>query len=165
MEALAVLDWVLVAILAASLVLGAWRGLVYEVLSVLSWITAFIVAQWLAKDAAALLPVSGWSEPVRYAAGFVVVFIAVVFAGALLAWIVKKLVEAVGLRPVDRMLGALFGLFRGAILVLALAVVMNATPLRSAAWWTESAGAAVATSVLKALKPVLPEPVGRYLPG
>ena len=161
----AVLDWVFVAVLAASLLLGAWRGLVYEVLSVLSWIAAFIVAQWLAPDAAAMLPVSGWSQPVRYAAGFVLVFIAVVFAGGLLAWIVKKLVEAVGLRPVDRMLGALFGLFRGAILALALAVVVNATPLRSADWWTESTGAAVATAALKGLKPVLPEPFRRYLPG
>ena len=165
MLSIAALDWVLVAVLAASLLLGAWRGLVYEVLSVLSWITAFIVAQWLAPEAAALLPMGGSSQPVRYAAGFAAVFIAVVFAGALLAWLTKKLVEAVGLRPVDRMLGALFGLFRGAILVLALAVVVNATPLRSAQWWTESTGAAVATVALKQLKPVLPEPFRRYLPG
>ena len=47
------LDWVFLAVLAASLLLGAWRGLVYEVLSVTSWVAAFIVAQWLAPDAAA----------------------------------------------------------------------------------------------------------------
>ncbi|MEO7391472.1 MAG: CvpA family protein [Ramlibacter sp.] len=162
---MAVLDSVFVAVLVASLVLGAWRGLVYEVLSVLSWIAAFIVAQWLAADAAAMLPMTGSSPPVRYAAGFAVVFIAVVFAGALLAWLTKKLVAAVGLRPVDRMLGGLFGLFRGAILVLALAVVVTSTPLRSAGWWSESKGAAVATATLQALKPVLPQPLGRYLPG
>jgi len=162
---MAALDWVLVAVLAASLLLGAWRGLVYEVLSVLSWITAFIAAQWLAPDAAAMLPMGGWSQPVRYAAGFAAVFIGVVFAGALLAWLIKKLVEAVGLRPVDRVLGALFGLFRGVILALALAVVVNATPLRSAGWWTESTGAAAATAALMQLKPVLPEPFRRYLPG
>ena len=67
----------------------------------------------------------------RYAAGFVVVFIAVVFAGGLLAWLIKKLVEAVGLRPVDRALGAVFGLVRGAVLLLALAVVVNMTPLQA----------------------------------
>src|SRR5688572_27538757 len=105
---MAALDWVFVAVLALSLLLGAWRGLVYEVLSVISWIAAFIVAQWLAPEAAEWLPLRGSAEPIRYAAGFVVVFIAVVFAGALLAWLTKKLVEAVGLRPVDRMLGAAF---------------------------------------------------------
>ena len=50
---LAALDWVLLAVVAASLVLGAWRGLVYEVLSLLAWVAAFLAAQCLADDAAA----------------------------------------------------------------------------------------------------------------
>jgi membrane protein required for colicin V production len=162
---MATLDWVFVAVLALSLLLGAWRGLVYEVLSVFSWIAAFVLAQWLAPDAAAMLPMGGAAEPIRYAAGFVVVFIAVVFAGALLAWLTKKLVEAVGLRPVDRLLGAAFGLLRGAVLLLALAVVVNMTALKSGEWWTESKGAGLSTAALKNLKPVLPERFGQYLPG
>jgi membrane protein required for colicin V production len=159
------LDWVFLAVLAASLLLGAWRGLVYEVLSVMSWIAAFVVAQWLAPDAAALLPVERAPEAGRYAIGFVVVFIAVVFAGALLAWLTKKLVQAVGLRPVDRTLGAMFGLIRGVVLLLAVAVVVNMSPARRAVWWTEAKGAAVSMAVLEELKPLLPERFGRYLPG
>ena len=162
---MAALDWVFVAVLGLSLLLGAWRGLVYEVLSVISWIAAFIVAQWLAPDVAQWLPMRGSAEPIRYAAGFVVVFIAVVFAGALLAWLTKKLVEAVGLRPVDRMLGAAFGLLRGAVLLLALAVVINMTPLKSAEWWKESQGASLSLAALQGLKPVLPERFAQYLPG
>jgi membrane protein required for colicin V production len=160
-----VLDWVLLAVLAASLLLGAWRGLMYEVLSVMSWIAAFVVAQWLAPDAAALLPVDRAPEAGRYAVGFVVVFIAVVFAGGLLAWLTKKLVQAVGLRPVDRTLGAMFGLIRGAVLLLAVAVVVNMSPARRAVWWTEAKGAKVSMAVLKELKPLLPERFGQYLPG
>src|SRR4051812_27818141 len=101
---MAALDWVFAAVLAASMLLGAWRGLVYEVLSAASWIAAFIAAQWLAPEAAALLPMGKASEAIRHAAGFAVVFIAVVFAGGLVAWLVKKMVDAVGLRPVDRVL-------------------------------------------------------------
>ena len=159
------LDWVFLAVLAASLLLGAWRGLVYEVLSVISWVAAFILAQWFAPQAAALLPMGGSGQAVRYAAGFVAVFIAVVFAGGLLAWLIKKMVEAVGLRPIDRTLGAAFGLLRGAVVLLALAVVINMTPLQRGEWWTESKGADVATGVLKEMKPVLPERFGHYLPG
>jgi membrane protein required for colicin V production len=159
------LDWVFVAVLAASLLLGAWRGLMYEVLSVMSWIAAFIVAQWLAPDAAALLPVERAPEAGRYAVGFVVVFIAVVFAGGLLAWLTRKLVQAVGLRPVDRTLGAMFGVIRGVVLLLALAVVINMSPARRAVWWTESKGAGISMAALKELKPLLPERFGRYLPG
>jgi len=163
--AVPMLDWVFLAVMATSLLLGAWRGLVYEVLSVASWVAAFIVAQWLAPDAAALLPVQRAPEAGRYAVGFVVVFIAVVFAGALLAWLIKKLVESVGLRPVDRTLGAAFGLVRGAVLLLAVAVVINMSPARRADWWTESKGAEASMAALKGLKPVLPERFGQYLPG
>jgi membrane protein required for colicin V production len=162
---MATLDWIFLSVLGASFLLGVWRGLVYEVLSVMSWIAAFVVAQWLAPDAAALLPVQRAPEAGRYAVGFVVVFIAVVFAGALLAWITKKLVQSVGLRPVDRTLGAAFGLLRGAVLVLAVAVVVNMSPARRAQWWTESKGAEVSMAVLKSLKPSLPERFGQYLPG
>jgi membrane protein required for colicin V production len=161
----ATLDWILLSVLGASFLLGAWRGLVYEVLSVMSWIAAFVVAQWLAPDAAALLPVQRAPEAGRYAVGFVVVFIAVVFAGALLAWLTKKLVQSVGLRPVDRTLGAAFGLIRGVVLVLAVAVVVNMSPARRATWWTESKGVEVSMAVLKSLKPTLPERFGQYLPG
>jgi membrane protein required for colicin V production len=161
----ATLDWIFLAVLGASFLLGAWRGLVFEVLSVMSWIAAFLVAQWLAPEAAALLPVERAPEAGRYAAGFVVVFMAVVFAGGLLAWVTKKLVQAVGLRPVDRTLGAAFDLLRGAVLLLAVAVVVNMSPARAAAWWTESKGADASMGALKALKPVLPERFGHYLPG
>jgi membrane protein required for colicin V production len=162
---MAPLDWVFLAVMAASFLLGAWRGLMYEVLSVMSWIAAFVVAQWLAPHAAALLPVQRAPEAGRYAMGFVVVFIAVVFAGGLLAWMTKKLVQAVGLRPVDRTLGAMFGLLRGAVLLLAVAIVINMSPARRATWWTESRGAEMAMATLQGLKPMLPEPFGQYLPG
>ncbi len=162
---MAMLDWIILAVLALSLALGAWRGLVYEVMSVLGWIAAFVVAQWLAPDAAAWLPMGQAGETLRYAAGFVLVFIAAAFLAGLLAWLVKKMVEAVGLRPVDRTLGAAFGLVRGGVLLLATAVVVNMTPLQSGDWWTESTGAGVSTTVLRGLKPVLPERFGQYLPG
>jgi membrane protein required for colicin V production len=162
---MAALDWILLAVLAASFLLGAWRGLVYEVLSVMAWIAAFLLAQWFAPAVAAMLPMGGMGEAIRYAAGFVLVFIGVVFTGGLLAWLTKKMVDAVGLRPIDRTLGAAFGLLRGAVLLLALAVVVNMTALRRAEWWTESKGAGVSTAAVKALKPVMPARFGQYLPG
>ena len=161
---MAVLDWVVVAILAASMLLGLWRGLVYEVLSVLNWLAAFVLAQWLAPRAAAMMPFSQASPSLQYAAGFVVVFIAALFAGGLVAWLVKKLVEAVGLRPIDRALGGVFGLVRGLLAVLALAVVVHLTGLKNGVWWTESMTSGAATAALRGLKPVVPERFAAFLP-
>ena len=161
---MAVLDWVVVAVLAVSVLLGLLRGLVYEVLSVLNWLAAFLLAQWLAPRAAALLPLGQWGEAIQYAVGFVVVFILALFAGGLLAWLTKKMIEAVGLKPVDRALGAIFGVVRGIVAVLALAVVVHLTGLKNGTWWTESMTAGVATAALRGLKPVVPERFGTYLP-
>ena len=161
---MAALDWAVVVVLLASVLLGLLRGLVYEVLSVLNWLAAFLLAQWFAPAAAAWLPMAGGGQAVRYAAGFVLVFIAALIIGGLVAWLVKKLVEAVGLRPVDRALGGVFGLVRGTVAVLVLAVVVHLTGWRNSGWWTESVTGDVATAALRGLKPVVPEKFGAYLP-
>ena len=114
-------DWVLAAVLAFSMLLGAWRGLVYEVLSVLGWAASFYAAQYFAPTVAGWLPLQSSSDAVRYAAGFALIFVAAVFAAGLLAFLLKKLIAAIGLRPVDRTMGAAFGLVRGVILLLAAA--------------------------------------------
>ena len=161
---MAVLDWVFGAVLLASLLVGAWRGLVFEVLSLATWVAAFILAQWFAPDVAQMLPMSGAGEAVRYAAGFVLTFVAAVFAGGLVAVLVKKLMSAAGLAPADRMLGAVFGLVRGVVVLLALTVVVAMTPLKKSLWWTESISSGVLSAALKGLKPVLPQEFGKYLP-
>jgi membrane protein required for colicin V production len=158
------LDWIFLAVLLFSLVLGAWRGLMYEVFSVLSWIVAFVLAQWFAPDAAQWVPISGDAEAVRYAGGFILVFVAAVFAGGLVAFVIKKLVSAAGLSPADRMLGAVFGLMRGMLLLLATTVVVSMTPLHTADWWRNAMGPRMTGTVLAAVKPVLPEEFGKYLP-
>lgn len=156
-------DWILLAVLLLSMAVGLWRGLVYEVLSVLAWLAAFFLAQWLAPRVAEVLPMQSAAEPIRYAAAFVLTFIAAVFTAGLLAALIKKVVAAVGLRPVDRILGGLFGLLRGVVLLMAVAVAMDMTQLKTADCWQASHGAQLLSSTLSALKPALPERFAKYL--
>ncbi len=157
------IDWALLGVLVLSMLIGAWRGLVYEVLSVLGWAVSFFAAQWFAPSVAAMLPLQSASEPVRYAVAFVLVFIGVLIVCSLLTVAIKKLVQAVGLRPIDRTLGAGFGILRGLILLLAATVVMNMTSLKTSSWWQESKGAAVLNGALITIKPMLPEQFAKYL--
>ena len=161
---MAALDWIFLGVLAASLLIGAWRGLVFEVLSLFGWVVSFFVAQWFAQDVANWLPMGESAGGLRYAAGFVIVFIASVFAFGFLTSLAKKLIDAIGLRPADRALGAVFGLLRGVVLLLAVAVVAGLTPVGAAAWWQESQAAPILAEVLQRLKPVLPEEFSRHLP-
>jgi membrane protein required for colicin V production len=158
------LDWVFVGVLGISMLVGAWRGLVFEVLSVLSWIAAFVLAQWFAPDVAQRLSMAGASEVVRYGVAFVLVFVATVFAGGLVAFLVKKLMAAVGLTPADRALGALFGAVRAVLLLLALTVVVGMTPLRTMPWWQDALATQWAAVALQGMKPLLPQDFGKYLP-
>ena len=157
------LDWVCFAVLVLSLVVGAWRGLMYEVLSVMGWAVSFYAAQWFAPQLATFLPFESLSSPVRFATAFVIIFVLALFAFGLLAFGVKKLVEAIGLRPIDRILGAVFGAARGVILLLAAAVVINMTALKQGEWWRSSHAAGVLTAGLQTLKPLLPETFAAYL--
>jgi membrane protein required for colicin V production len=65
---------------------------------------------------------------------------------------------------VDRVLGAMFGLLRGVVLLLAATVVMEMTPLKSSVWWQEATGVAVSRGALHGIKPLLPGEFGKYLP-
>ncbi|MFT3815501.1 MAG: CvpA family protein [Acidovorax sp.] len=161
---MAPLDWIFAAALLASFLIGAWRGLVFEVLSVLGWIAAFFIAQWFAADMGNWLPMGGSSGGIRHAAGFIVVFVLAVFACGFVAWVAKKLIEAVGLRPADRALGALFGLVRGLVLMLVVVLVAQWTPVHEAPWWQESRVAPLLSEALKTLRPALPEELGKHLP-
>jgi len=100
----------------------------------------------------------------RYAAGFVVVFVAVLASTVLVSLVVKKLLSAVGLGPLDRLLGSVFGLMRGVVILLAVTVLVGMTPMRETEGWKQAQGAQWLQQFLHVLKPVLPADFGKYLP-
>jgi membrane protein required for colicin V production len=129
-------DILILAVLALSLLFGLWRGFVSEVLSLLCWVAAFWVA-WAFGDRVAQLYQAYLSEPAAcLIAGYVTCFLGVLILGALLGWLVHKLMEGGGLRAGDRFLGALFGLARGLLLVtfVVLLAGFTAVPRESKAW-------------------------------
>lgn len=138
------MDWIGLAVLLGSLWVGAWRGLLYEVFSVGGWVLAFVMAPWLAETVGAWLPLGESSAQLRYAAGFGLVFVVVVFGAGVLGWLVQRLARAVGLRPADRVLGAGFGLVRGLLLLVLLAWVLQFLQLQQQPWWRDSVTAQLA---------------------
>ena len=161
---LAPLDWVLLAILLVSALVGVWRGLVYEVLSLVAWAVAFFMAQGFATDMGAMLPMGGVGEGSRYLAGFAVVFLLSLLVCGLTIALLTKLISAVGLRPIDRALGGLFGLIRGLLMLMALVLVVGLTPLKKHDEWQASVGVHSLQSLYKAVRPLLPSELARYLP-
>lgn len=156
-----VFDYGLIAVLLISLMLGVWRGLVYEVLSLLGWPLAFVLAKKFSPDALPLIPVG--NETVRTALAYATVFVVVLLLWAALVWMVSKLVRAIGLGWVDSALGAFFGLLRGALVVLVLVWLAGMTGLPAQAFWQQAQTSRFAESVALEGKAWLPEDVSRRI--
>jgi membrane protein required for colicin V production len=131
-------DYVVIATVLLSALLGLWRGLVYEVLSLLAWIAAWFAAKWFAASVAPYMPAALGDETVRKAAAFAALFIAALIVGGILAWLLSKLVQWVGLGWLDRLLGGLFGLMRGALIVVAGVLLAGMTNLPQQAFWRDA---------------------------
>ena len=157
------LDYAVIGVFAVSMVLGAWRGLVREVLSILGWVIAFLAANLLAGPLGASMPQSIPTPELRIAAAFAAVFAGSLVVTALAGLLLAKIVRAVGLGGLDRMLGMLFGAARGVLIVLAAALLAGLSSAPRQPFWRDSAsGAALARAVL-ALKPLLPQTLAERL--
>ncbi|MDI9332582.1 MAG: CvpA family protein [Alphaproteobacteria bacterium] len=157
------LDWILLALGGASALWGLMRGLVREVLSVVGWIASFWFGQAYAAQVGQWLPLAEANDTWRHLAGFVAVFISVLVVCALCAGLMRKLASAVGLGPLDRVLGAMFGALRGLLLLLTLAIVVNLSDWRVHEHWQNSGVAQWLNQTLQKLRPLLPAEFGKYL--
>lgn len=131
-------DYVIIAIIAISALVGLARGLIREVLSLGVWVVALLVAWIFHRDLADLL-VTQLSQPsLRIAVAFAALVFAVLLSGAVLGAILSAMVEKAGLTGLDRLLGMLFGAGRGAVIVAMAVFLVALTPLPQDPWWQES---------------------------
>ena len=163
MDTIGWVDWVLLAVLLASIVVGLVRGLVFEVLSLLGWVAAYIAAQMFSTEVAPHLPIGAPGSALNQGASFAVTFLFALVVWMLLARLVRLIVHATPLTLIDRTLGGVFGLVRALVLLLAVATVVSFTPAVRASSWQASHGAAWLGVLLSGLKPVLPPAVARHL--
>jgi membrane protein required for colicin V production len=149
-------DYAVLAVIAASVLLGLWRGVVSEVLALAAWVVAFFVARVWAQEVATWL-VAWIAEPgIRLAAAYVLVFIAVLLAFALARMLISLMLKAVGLGLLDRLLGGAFGVLRGILVVVFTVLVAGMTPLPRSDWWRGAVLAPPLETVVIAAKPWLP---------
>jgi membrane protein required for colicin V production len=157
-------DVVLALGLLLSVIVGAWRGLLTEVLSLLGWAVAYVAAQWFGPVGASMIPVGTPGSRLNLISGMLVVFVLAWLAWALISWALAQMMKASVLSGPDRVLGAGFGLVRGVVVALVVSTVVNMTPVARWEPWRESRGVAWLQVLLAGLRPVLPEQVVKFLP-
>jgi membrane protein required for colicin V production len=150
-------DLAIVAVILLSTLFAFIRGVVRELIALVSWVVGFAGALAFAPTVGAWIPEIPGYPAVRYLIAFALILIAALVIGALIAGPLARVIHAAGLGFVDRFLGSIFGVVRGMILILAFVLVAGLTALPRADWWQNSALAPPFVVGALALKPWLPE--------
>ncbi|MFT7301123.1 MAG: membrane protein required for colicin V production [Porticoccus sp.] len=132
-------DWAIIAVLGLSALISVVRGFVKEVISLLIWVAAAVVAS-IFHDQLAVWMVGLITTPsLRLLTAWVVLFVVVLIIGGILNYLLGKLVEATGLSGTDRLMGILFGLARGFIILMMMVILLpNVLPVDQDLWWQKS---------------------------
>lgn len=152
-------DYVFLGVLALSAAVGLWRGLVSEVMAVLAWVLALLAA-WRYNESAAAVFNGLIAEPVwRQVAGVALIVFAVLLVAALVRYLLRQLLHAVGLGATDRFFGALFGIVRGLAIAFVAVLIGGLAGLSGQAWWAQAMFAPPMEAAVIAAKPWLPQAV------
>jgi membrane protein required for colicin V production len=155
-------DYCIIGALGLSVLMGLWRGFIGEILALAVWVLAFWVA-WRFGDKLAASFAAIDQPSVRLLLGYAICFIAVLIAGAILSFLMRKLIAGSGLSGSDRMFGMVFGLVRGLALVTLTVLMLGFTPLPRDPWWHQSQLLPAFQSYAQWLSAQLPPEVTRHL--
>lgn len=132
------IDYVILGVIAVSVLVAFFRGFVREAVGLSVWILAFWAAFQLAPVMETWL--SPWMDArfMRWIVIFAIVFIAVLILGAVANYFLGKLVSETGFAGTDRMLGAIFGVLRGVLLLVFMVLLAGLTAIPEYDWWQDS---------------------------
>lgn len=158
-----VFDFLVLFVLICSVVISMLRGLVKEVLSLLSWIAALVIANAYGQSLAALLPDAIPGQATKLIVAFVALFIGVRLLMALLTMAIDAAIRAAGLTVADRGLGGLFGFARGLVIILAAVLVCGMTAIPQQDFWQQALLSPLAETAARTTMPFLPGGMVRHI--
>lgn len=152
-------DITALAIVGVSILLGVMRGLVKEVMALMSWVLAFVAARQFAASAATFLPQTVQPAELRLAIGFALLLLASLVVLWIVSLLLTEVIQALGLTSVNRSAGALFGLLRGLLIVVVTVMVGGLTALPESPGWRNAWLSPPLVEIALAARAWLPESV------
>ncbi|QJQ04724.1 CvpA family protein [Undibacterium piscinae] len=149
-------DYLLLFILLSSIIISTMRGLIKEILSLVSWIVSLVLANAYGESLAVLLPSVIPGQMLRLIISFLALFIGVRLLMSLLMLAIDALIKASGLSLADRGLGGLFGLARGCVIVMAVALICGMTAIPQQAFWKDALLSPMVEAAVQTVMPFLP---------
>ncbi len=155
-------DYAVLVVLGLSLIWALLRGFARELVSIIGWVAAFVLSVMFTQTLARQFPES-LGPLLSSLLAFLAIFIGVWVLSGLVGLFLSKLIKAAGLGWGDRLLGALLGLVRGAVIVLVTVMLGGFTPLPREAFWRNAMFAAPLETAVLALKPLLPDELAQRI--
>ena len=116
-------DIIILVVIVLSCMMGGFRGLIKEAFSLASWLGAIVIAGLFYETLSGMMTGLIENDSLRGMAAFGIIFVMTIFVGTLLSNLMQKIMSAAGLKTPDRILGAIFGVLRGLIIVGLIIVV------------------------------------------
>jgi membrane protein required for colicin V production len=117
-------DIAMVAVVLLSVLLAAAQGFFFEMFSLAGVVLGYLLAAWEYTRVAPLIEPYVKTPWVANLVAFLVIFLAVALLASAIGRLVRATVKEVGLRWFDRLLGAVFGLARGLLVVMVIALAL-----------------------------------------
>ncbi len=155
-------DYAVVAIVGLSVLLAVIRGVVREIAALAGWVAALILSGLFAQALAQWLPGS-LSHALRAAIAYLVIFLGVLLLSGMIGLLLAKLFRAAGLGVTDRVVGALFGFARGAVIVFVGVMFAGLTGLPREPFWREAALSGPVETAVLAARPALPKDLAQRI--
>lgn len=157
------IDYAITCLIVVSAVIGVVRGFIKEAFALAAWVIAVGVGMHYSRDFAVLLKDVISYPSARIAVAFGLLFFMTLILGSLISFILHHLIEKTGLTGTDRLLGMVFGVGRGAVLVSVLVMLAGITPLPEDPWWKQSSLIPPFQSLAVWLKDHIPSDMAGYI--
>ena len=154
-------DIAVAVVITLSALIGVWRGVIREVFALAAWVAAIICMFVFGEQLAQVLPFARDTVWLRMLAGYAIVFLGVFVTLSVLGFLLSKLVNVIGLSFVDRALGMVFGVLRGALIAVVLVFIAGATNLPGMNWWRDSMTAKPLAGFAAILRSKLPDDLAK----
>jgi membrane protein required for colicin V production len=155
-------DLLLLGVIAVSTLLGLMRGFIGVLASLLAW----VLAGWAAFHFGARVAlVLGGGHPTagQLFTGYALSFLCVLLFVGIVGWALRKVVHAVGLSGIDRILGMVLGLVRGGFVACLMVLVMGFSSMPREAGWQQSEVVPVLLPGAQLLSGLLPDWAARRI--
>lgn len=156
-------DYAVLTIIGLSVIFSVMRGMVREVLAILGWLAAFYVGRTYTSQLLPMMPADIPSESLRVLAAFLVLFLATLLLASLLGIALSAIINKIGLGWLNRLLGALFGVVRGLVIVCILVFLAGLTELPKDARWRNAMFSAPIEALVTSILPWVPESISKHI--